>query len=50
MSRQTKGLKRETLDKFYTKKCVAEKCIENLKNKYYNISFYFLKKYKKLNI
>jgi predicted RNA methylase len=33
MSRQTKGLKRETLDKFYTKKYVAEKCIENLKNK-----------------
>jgi predicted RNA methylase len=31
MSKQTKGLKRETLDKFYTKKNVAQICIENLK-------------------
>jgi predicted RNA methylase len=34
---QTKGLKRDTIDKYYTKPCVVEKCIISVKQ-YINIS------------
>ena len=34
---QRKGLKRNTIDKFYTKPCIVEQCIELVK-KYINIS------------
>jgi hypothetical protein len=33
MSSQTKGLKRNTIDKFYTKREVAEKLVNHIKEK-----------------